>query len=286
MTVPHILIIDNDHAFTEDLQAAFSELGCTAAVVEDGQLGLDEAQVRRPDLIVLAIELKGMNGFAVCNKLKKHTDLQHVPLVIVSSAAAQETFDQHAKLRTHAQDYLHKPIVAEDLIARCRRVVTLPEMMFSDAEVADDSIVLDDDFSLDVEEESTAVTKMPVNVPMAIGPAIKPPVRATPVPPARLSSAPVAGIALNPPATTALAAPVAPTMDGPRRTQSSAKNQALASDPGMLDDLDSLADAAFDSIILNDGDKPHADVTHTAAPASSAAIPTRTACVTVLIAAL
>src|SRR5262245_41179080 len=110
MTAPKVLIFESDRAFAEELQHAFAALGCPANIVEDGQAGLEAATADRPDLIVLAIELPRMNGFAVCNRLKKHADLKDVPLIIISADAPQETFDQHSKLRTHAQEYIHKPI--------------------------------------------------------------------------------------------------------------------------------------------------------------------------------
>ena len=102
MTAPKVLIFESDPAFADELRAAFASLGCPVNVVDDGQAGLDFAVSDRPELIVLAIELPRMNGFAVCNRLKKHPELKDVPLLIISSEAPQETFDQHSKLRTHA----------------------------------------------------------------------------------------------------------------------------------------------------------------------------------------
>ena len=98
MTAPNVLIFEADKNFADELREAFAQAGCETRVVEDGQAGLDVAVAERPDLIVLAIELPKMNGFAVCNRLKKHADLKDVPLIIISSDAPQETFDQHSKL--------------------------------------------------------------------------------------------------------------------------------------------------------------------------------------------
>ena len=56
-----------------------------------------------------------MNGFPVCNKLKKDPALKDVPLIIMSSESSEETFEQHRKLRTRADDYVHKPIAFGEL---------------------------------------------------------------------------------------------------------------------------------------------------------------------------
>ena len=57
-----------------------------------------------------------MNGFSVCNKLKKDPALKDVPLIIMSSESSDETFEQHQKLRTRAEDYVHKPIAFGELL--------------------------------------------------------------------------------------------------------------------------------------------------------------------------
>ena len=64
-----------------------------------------------------------MNGFSVCNKLKKDPALKDVPLIIMSSESSDETFEQHRKLRTRAEDYVHKPIAFGELLEHMRPYV-------------------------------------------------------------------------------------------------------------------------------------------------------------------
>ncbi|MDB4929778.1 MAG: plectin 1 isoform 8, partial [Myxococcaceae bacterium] len=157
MSALKVLIFEYDRPFADALERAFTRRGCSVRVVDDGQVGLDVALDDRPGLIILAIELPRMNGFAVCNRIKKHPDLKDVPLLIVSSDSPPETFEQHSKLRTRAEDYAHKPIDPEALIARASAFVDIPpptrdsEIMVDDEvieEAADDApINLDDDVS-------------------------------------------------------------------------------------------------------------------------------------------
>src|SRR5690606_36976063 len=76
-------------------------------------------------LILLTIELPQMNGFLVCKKLKKNPETQTIPVVILSSEATEEIFEQHRKLRTRAEEYLRKPIDPDVLIERVASLVTL-----------------------------------------------------------------------------------------------------------------------------------------------------------------
>jgi DNA-binding response OmpR family regulator len=99
-----VLVFESDPSFAGELRTELGRLGATVQVVDDGNVGLQVAASDRPDLILLSIELPRMNGFSVCNKLKKDESLKHVPLVIMSSESSDETFEQHRKLRTRAED--------------------------------------------------------------------------------------------------------------------------------------------------------------------------------------
>src|ERR1044071_7074843 len=111
-----VLVFESDAAFAGELRSELGRLGCTVQVVDDGNVGLSAASSERPDLILLSIELPRMNGFSVCNKLKKDSALKDVPLIIMSSDSSEETFEQHKKLRTRAEDYVHKPIAFGELM--------------------------------------------------------------------------------------------------------------------------------------------------------------------------
>src|SRR5580693_3461439 len=115
-----VLVFESDIVFAGELRSELGSLGCTITVVDDGNVGLQQASSERPDLILLSIELPRVNGFSVCNKLKKDPGLKDVPLIIMSS---DETFEQHKKLRTRAEDYVHKPIAFGELLEHIRRFV-------------------------------------------------------------------------------------------------------------------------------------------------------------------
>jgi len=108
MSSQKVLIIESDQSFAASLQSMLEPYGFDSEIVGDGAAGLARAKEAPPDLIVLCVELPKMSGYAVCNKLKKSKTLKKVPLVIMSAEATPETFEQHKKLKTRADEYILK----------------------------------------------------------------------------------------------------------------------------------------------------------------------------------
>jgi CheY-like chemotaxis protein len=139
-----VLVFESDPAFAGELRSELGKLGCSITIVDDGNVGLQQAVTDRPDLVLLSIELPRMNGFSVCNKLKKDPNLKDVPLIIMSSESSDETFEQHKKLRTRAEDYVHKPIAFGELLQHIQALVP----MGSRAGDVDATIVIDDEIEI------------------------------------------------------------------------------------------------------------------------------------------
>src|SRR4051812_19693481 len=162
-----ILVFESDAGFAEQLSSGFAALGSETTVVDDANLGLQAAAREKPDLILLSIELPRMNGFSVCNKLKKDAALKDVPLIIMSSESSEETFDQHRKLRTRAEDYVHKPISFGELMQYIRKHVKLDAEDGGPISLSDDAgIVIDDEIQIDdtLGNDDDEVTK---NIPVS-----------------------------------------------------------------------------------------------------------------------
>src|SRR5580698_5745363 len=161
-----VLVFESDPAFAAELRSEFAHLGCSTTVVDDGNVGLQQASSDRPDLILLSIELPRVNGFSVCNKLKKDPGLKDVPLIIMSSESSDETFEQHKKLRTRAEDYVHKPVAFGELLQHIQGFVALGARPSAapHAPEGEGAIVIDDeievgstDYLLEDDESQTMV---------------------------------------------------------------------------------------------------------------------------------
>jgi CheY-like chemotaxis protein len=122
-----ILLIENDAPFAEEMSGALEAMGYQVRVTGDGKVGLELAREVAPDAIVLCVELPKLSGYSICNKLKKDEALGAIPLVLTSSEATQEVFDDHRKLKVRAEEYLIKPFVSATLIEKLARLIGLPE---------------------------------------------------------------------------------------------------------------------------------------------------------------
>ncbi|HKP63051.1 MAG TPA: response regulator, partial [Polyangiales bacterium] len=193
-----ILVFENDATFAQEVKSSFERLGASVQVASDGPSGLELAAGNRPDLILLTIELPGMNGFLVCKKIKKTVELENVPLIILSSEVDEETFEQHKKLRTRADDYIRKPIAFADLVERVKPLVPLNgngAAALLDGQDHDDAIalaeedeliVLGDEEAADIDATAdTAVNEVPDEMSPAVAAAVDsiPPPRAVSEPP-------------------------------------------------------------------------------------------------------
>lgn len=148
-----VLVFESDNDFANQLVSGLSAYGCETQVVEDGEAGIAKAEAGTPDLILLSIELPRMNGFSVCNKLKRNSDLKKVPLVLMSSEATEETFEQHKRLRTRAEEYVKKPITVDELVARIQPLVSLEKSAEDDDLEELDEVIIEEDLADDAAEE-------------------------------------------------------------------------------------------------------------------------------------
>ena len=167
-----VLVFESDAAFAGELRNELGKLGCSTCVVDDGSVGLQQASAERPDLILLSIELPRMNGFSVCNKLKKDAALKDVPLIIMSSESSDETFEQHRKLRTRAEDYVHKPIAFGELLQHIRTFVRMDDVLV-DANGESDGIVIDDEIGgggIDIEDGTMGGAALASQPPASLSP--------------------------------------------------------------------------------------------------------------------
>src|SRR5512133_1978757 len=122
-----ILLIESDGPFAEEVTSALEARGLEVRTTGDGREGYELAREWGPDAIVLCVELPGMSGYVICQKLKKDEALKSIPLVITSAEATPETFEQHRTLKVRAEDYLLKPFSPTALLASLGALIELPE---------------------------------------------------------------------------------------------------------------------------------------------------------------
>lgn len=119
-----VLIFESDPALAGYFRTELGARGCHVSTVEDGNLGMRLIEEDAPDLILLSVELPRMNGFSICNRLKKDDATKGIPIVMWSSESTDETFDNHrVHPGTRAQEYLHKKMGREAMLAKVLRFI-------------------------------------------------------------------------------------------------------------------------------------------------------------------
>ena len=82
--LPSVLIVDDQPFFTTMLRTVLEQQGFRVFVANSGPDGLKLAKKNPPEIIVLDIEMPGMDGFAVCEKLREDAALKNIPIVILT----------------------------------------------------------------------------------------------------------------------------------------------------------------------------------------------------------
>jgi CheY-like chemotaxis protein len=85
--LPAVLVVDDQPFFTTMLRTVLEQQGFRVFVANSGPDGLRLAKKNRPDIIVLDIEMPGMDGFTVCQKLREEADLKSIPVVILTGTS-------------------------------------------------------------------------------------------------------------------------------------------------------------------------------------------------------
>lgn len=108
-----ILIVEDESRISEPLARALESRGFEADIAPDG--GSAIAQIAGADLILLDLNLPDIDGLDLCNKIR---ELSSSPLMIVSARSG--IGDKVAGLELGADDYVTKPFVLDELVARIR----------------------------------------------------------------------------------------------------------------------------------------------------------------------
>ena len=112
-----VLVIDDEAPIRRLLRLTLEPQGYRIHEAGNGQLGLQEAAARRPDVIILDLGLPDMDGVTVLKRLREWSQTP----VLVLSVRDREA-DKVAALDNGADDYLTKPFGTEELLARLRAV--------------------------------------------------------------------------------------------------------------------------------------------------------------------
>ncbi|MBU0492134.1 MAG: response regulator transcription factor [Chloroflexi bacterium] len=115
-----ILVVDDDPEIRRILKRGLAYEGYTVDLAEDGTTALAQALQASPDLVILDLMLPDMDGMEVCRRLRAGGP-EGVPILMLT--ARDGVPDRVAGLDAGADDYLVKPFVMDELLARVRALL-------------------------------------------------------------------------------------------------------------------------------------------------------------------
>src|SRR5438270_9539932 len=110
-----VLLAEDDLRIRTVVRMALEDEGYTVAEAPTGDRAVELFAASPPDVVLLDVMLPGMNGFDVCRALRHGSD---VPIIMVT--ARSDTSDVVSGLEAGADDYIVKPFVPKELLARIR----------------------------------------------------------------------------------------------------------------------------------------------------------------------
>ena len=111
-----VLIVEDERAIVEILKFNLQREGYSTIEALDGELGLQLARERDPDIILLDVMLPKMNGFDICKTLREGGSV--TPIIMLT--AREEEVDKVFGLEVGADDYMTKPFSMKELLARVK----------------------------------------------------------------------------------------------------------------------------------------------------------------------
>lgn len=130
---PTILVADDDESIRLLLITLLDEAGYHTLLAENGKMAVNLAVEHKPDIAVLDVMMPGMDGFAACRAIKADQRTADIPVLLLTALA--QTPSKVEGLDCGASDYITKPFVANELLARLR--ATLAQKSRRDALAAE-----------------------------------------------------------------------------------------------------------------------------------------------------
>ena len=115
----HILIVDDDPDIAALLRQIMFGEGHTTSIAQNGEKAESLARARNPDLVILDLNLPGINGIEVCRRLREFLS---APILMLTASGGDE--NQLVGFNAGADDYVSKPFNTQVLVARIRSLLS------------------------------------------------------------------------------------------------------------------------------------------------------------------
>jgi len=116
MGIKKILVVDDSATERHFIGEILSKQGFEVSFAEDGEKGVAQAKLNKPDLVIMDVVMPGMNGFQATRAISRDPVTRAVPIILCTSKS-QET-DKIWGMRQGARDYIVKPVNRDELLAK------------------------------------------------------------------------------------------------------------------------------------------------------------------------
>lgn len=137
-TAGKILVVDDERANVDILTRLMTRDGYVVVRASSGAQALEAVAREQPDLVLMDVNMPGIDGFEVCRRLKGDTATRLLPVVLVTGLTASE--DRIRGIDAGADDFLSKPFAIDELQARVRSLTRLKR--YTDDLESADSVIL------------------------------------------------------------------------------------------------------------------------------------------------
>src|SRR6266511_3104674 len=119
-----ILVVDDVPQNVRLLEAVLTSHGYTVTSASSGAEALESVRANLPDLVLLDIQLPGMNGYEVCRRIREDAATRFLPVVMITSSDTEVRVNA---LEAGADDFVTKPFNQQELLIRVRSLVRLKQ---------------------------------------------------------------------------------------------------------------------------------------------------------------
>ncbi len=116
MAIKKVMVVDDSATERHVLGDILGKQGFQVVYAESGEQAVANVKSELPDLILMDVVMPGLNGFQATRTITQEPATQHIPIIICTTKG-QET-DKIWGMRQGAKDYVTKPIVAAELLAK------------------------------------------------------------------------------------------------------------------------------------------------------------------------
>ena len=117
-----ILVVDDEPQILRALRTSLRAAGYVVETAETAQAALAEAAMRPPDAVILETILPVHDGHEVLRRIRRSDRLKHVPVIVLSARKLDR--DIVETLELGADDYVTKPFILDELVARVARLIS------------------------------------------------------------------------------------------------------------------------------------------------------------------